>query len=160
MRWYVVIVFLLILTVSDDAPLARTSQKMRFDPPHSLTVPMHPNEHRTYSIEVYINGGGPFRLVVDTGAAVSTLPKSILEGAGALPIQLVRMSTMDGRVGTYPLYNVEWLTIGGCSIPWTSFVGTDDAGMSVIGTNVFERLMTVSQEYEQRLFRYYCPTAQ
>ncbi len=96
--------------------------------------------------------GGPSREIeatVDTGAAYTTLPSSLLREIGVEPIGQRRFLLADGR-RVYMDYGHAWATIDGESVVTLVVFGEDDAP-SLLGAYTLEGLALAVDPVEQQL---------
>ena len=125
------------------------------DPPHSVHVPETAIEipmstlHGLPVVEVFINGAGPYRFVVDWGANIFAMSPKI---AGDLKLPVLGTDTM-GNQNAY----VTTLSIGAAKFQGLTavldkfFANADENG--VIGRNVYEALLT-TLDYPNQIVRF------
>lgn len=65
---------------------------------------------------VHVNGAGPFRFIIDTGANRSVISERLAERLGLEPHGAGVVHTIEGQVSA-PLVGVQTLTYGGLSVP-------------------------------------------
>ena len=87
--------------------------------------------------------------LVDTGAAYTTLPGSLLRELGVVPAGQRRFSLADGRRVVLP-YGRAWVTINGESEVTIVVFGRDD-GPYLLGAYTLEGLGLAVDPVEQRL---------
>lgn len=81
------------------------------------TIPFIQHNHRPF-IEVMINGKGPLRFVVDTGASLSVISDKVAEQLGIRPAARGGKARAVGGTGTFPIVYglLDSMTIGDAKI--------------------------------------------
>jgi len=76
-----------------------------------VTLPLHRSGHTLMLGTVYLNGQGPFRMMIDTGNASSLIRPQVARKLGALPGYTVDQVTAAGT-RRVPVVTIDELTVG------------------------------------------------
>jgi hypothetical protein len=134
---------------------------LRVAPPVTFTVPLEVLRTRHIAVQAKINGQGPFRLVLDTGAPITFINRRLAAKLGLMSAEAAKKKMVVGMGGQVKVHSLEVGEVKAENVPVmlldhpiVEMIGQVEGGIDgIIGYTFWGRYkMTLDYEAKQAVF--------